>query len=188
MIILLSGRSRQGATSPPPPPPPPSKVRMCVCIRMLPNKARIATERTFKTQELPKSLGGPGEGALTPHFGRYVPRQSEEWAAPERVRTWKCGSPERAQAWKWGSPELDIMENAHALPMDGRVRLTLLPGSEIIFPTAVPDPQYELICIQPIRDDFPPPPWTYDMNIHDLRLRNKSTHVRGLVILLRWGN
>ena len=25
------------------------------------------------------------------------------------------------------------------------------PGREIIFPTAVPDPQYELICIQPIR-------------------------------------
>ena len=24
-------------------------------------------------------------------------------------------------------------------------------GGEIIFPTAVPDPQYELICIQPIR-------------------------------------
>ena len=33
----------------------------------------------------------------------------------------------------------------------------------------------------------PPPPLTYDMNIHDLRLRNNSTHVRGLVILLRWG-
>ena len=32
-------------------------------------------------------------------------------------------------------------------------------------------------------DDFFPP-WTYDMNIHDLRLQNKSTHVRGLVILL----
>ena len=29
-----------------------------------------------------------------------------------------------------------------------------LPGCEIIFPTAVLDPQYELICIQPIRDDF----------------------------------
>ena len=26
------------------------------------------------------------------------------------------------------------------------------PGREIIFPTAVPDPQYKLICIQPIRD------------------------------------
>ena len=25
------------------------------------------------------------------------------------------------------------------------------PGREILFPTAVPDPQYELICIQPIR-------------------------------------
>ena len=60
------------------------------------------------------------------------------------------------------------------------------PGAKIIFPTAVPDPQYELICIQPIRDNFfPPEPMIW--NIHDLRLRNKSTHVRGLVILLRWG-
>ena len=67
------------------------------------------------------------------------------------------------------------------------VTYTVRPGREIIFPTAVPDPQYELICIQPIRDDFFFSffffPWTY-MNIHDLRLRNKSTHVRGLVILL----
>ena len=55
---------------------------------------------------------------------------------------------------------------AHCAPVPG-------PGGEIIFPTAVPDPQYELICIQPIRDDSPPPPpRTYDMNIHDLRLRN----------------
>ena len=32
--------------------------------------------------------------------------------------------------------------------------IKIVPGREIIFPTAVPDPQYELICIQPIRDDF----------------------------------
>ena len=57
---------------------------------------------------------------------------------------------------------------------------------EIIFPTAVPDPQYELICIQPIRDVFfffffffcPEPLGLHDMTIHDLRLRNKSTHAR----------
>ena len=65
------------------------------------------------------------------------------------------------------------------------------PAREIIFPTAVPDPQYELICIQPIRNDFffssPEPLGLHDMNIHDLRLRNKSTHARGLVILLQWG-
>ena len=52
-------------------------------------------------------------------------------------------------------------------------------GSEIIFPTAAPDPQHDPVCIQPIRDDFffpPEPLGLHDMNIHDLRLRNKSTH------------
>ena len=29
--------------------------------------------------------GGGGEGALTPSFGRYVPRLSEKWGALERV-------------------------------------------------------------------------------------------------------
>ena len=40
--------------------------------------------------------GGGGGVALTPHFGRYVPRYLK----------WKWEAPEQARAWEWGSPEL----------------------------------------------------------------------------------
>ena len=47
----------------------------------------------------------PGVGALTPHFGRYVPRQRKKWGAPERARAWNCRAPERAREWNCRAPE-----------------------------------------------------------------------------------
>ena len=42
-------------------------------------------------------------------------------------------------------------ESIMVILYDEGMTIVIHPGREIIFPTAVPDPQYELICIQPIR-------------------------------------
>ena len=50
------------------------------------------------------------------------------------------------------------------------------PAREILFPTTVPDPSTNSFAYSQSE--------LHDMNMNDLRLRNKSTHARGLVILL----
>ena len=76
----------------------------------------------------PRGGGGGGEGVLTPNFGRYVPRQSEQLArAPERApgRVWKCGAPERA--WSVFSVKMRISGTAAntALPWEAMNGLKL---------------------------------------------------------------
>ena len=69
----------------PPPPPPPA------CATFSQFYASIPKHLVFN-----RSISGGG--ALTPHFGRYVPRQSKKW-----------GAPELAGAWKWGSQQLHVI-------------------------------------------------------------------------------
>ena len=60
-------------------------------------------------------------------------------------------------------------------------------GAKLFFPPQFRTPSTNSFAYSQ-SETTPPPPWTYDMNIHDLRLRNKSTHVRGLVILRKRGS
>ena len=54
----------------------------------------------------------PPHPGLTPHFSGYVPRQREKWGLQSEL--------ERING---GLRDYDIVENAHAVPMDGRVWL-----------------------------------------------------------------
>ena len=83
--------------------------------------------------------------------------------------------------WFWSSKSFRAIMVNLALPLSRRHPLPKRgcprpASSEIIFPTAVPDPQYELICIQPIRDDFyffPPEPmiWIFMTCVFGIRVR-----------------
>ena len=63
-----------------------------------------------------------GRGALFPHFGRYVPRQSEKWGLRSELDRENGGLLS-------GTDFIDIVKNGNALPMDGRVWLALWPAA-----------------------------------------------------------
>ena len=71
--------------------------------------------------------------ALTPHFGSYVPRQSEKWGGSGASSSVKMGvsGTDFVGIKGGGSLELDIIivKNVHALPMDGCVWLALWPDA-----------------------------------------------------------